>query len=310
MKTSSINLSPAGLNHIVADSLVPGQIIRAKVQRVSQDYVMLKVGNGTIRAETKLIFPAGAHLRLMVESVSERLISLKVLYDSGQIKTEQVLLAEMGLKPQAITEAIIRHLLNFNLPVTYQAVLDLKKVADRYRIAEEKLPVLVWLHSIGIDIATAEDLDEFHGLFRFFQGELPEKEAEYIKQLVHQRGDLFASCVEIEKHSRVWIYVFNRQHSAKKVLSQHPTVVIKFKTLVFGDIWTRMELSNYKLGILMVVEEKWIKALRREAGCLQEALLIAGYSLVEIRVEGKIVSSVFDMLPESAPELSPVNITV
>ena len=117
MKINNINITSKISNQLQQKlSLKPGQIIKAQVIKSAGNQVLLQLGNNLLKAQTKVLLNPGDRLTLQVESAQSNSIELKIVNDAARPKPEDAVLLKLGIRPQEEMNAILRQLVNFNLP--------------------------------------------------------------------------------------------------------------------------------------------------------------------------------------------------
>lgn len=154
------NTSPQQNKEESIELLKEGQVIRAKINQIAGEIVLLNMGNGEA-LEAKLTMPlplpVGQLCDFLVAEIQDHQILLKpVLDDAEAIRAAEQkiasLLEKMGLTPDKEKIEIVKEMIRFQLPVQANTLKEISNLKTAYEKVSD------WLHLLPLE--GEEDLSE------------------------------------------------------------------------------------------------------------------------------------------------------
>lgn len=318
MDVSRIKIAePASASSLPRLSLSQGQIISAQIIKSEGSQIMLQYGNYLFKAQTELTLKPGERLKLIVESIDNNMISLKII-SGTEAKPPQTItaLSSPMQKNDSDLEMIARQLTKFNLPVSLALLTDINKLIKRNKLSVETGRLLVWLKSAGIEVDSEQDIKALQVLQKFFRGELDsELENELTARcftLLNSAENQYAGGVNISGWplGRHHIYLVREGAKGEEWRSDHCQLAVKVESAALQELWFLIDHSNHQMTARIYCQAEHYKhILERETLTFKAALQAAGYQLGEVTVAVHCDPlTIFDLLP--AKEIGNVNISI
>ncbi len=314
MSINIINISTSNVLQLQQKLLlVPGQVLKGQVAEIQGNQVVLQFGNDLLKAETRVKLRSGQKLKLLVESVNNGFISLKVLPGNETIRPEDLILLRMGIKPQENIEAVIREFLRFQMPLNPQDIMEIITFIKDNKLSEEILSLIVWLKSTGIKIKSGEDLNALKDLYRFFRGEFSGRDEARFFNFLNESENTSSEGYNIfgwplGKHH---IYLLTPGSKKERLQPETCQLFLRLKSRVLEELWVKLDSIQNNLNVdILCNNEKHRLIIDKEIISLQKTLQSAGYHVGKITVEVGRVNTIFDLLPGHGQGIATVNIKV
>ncbi|SMB82530.1 hypothetical protein SAMN00017405_0936 [Desulfonispora thiosulfatigenes DSM 11270] len=314
MKVTGIQIPASGVSKLQQSiSLNEGKIIKAEVMHVKGEQIKLKLGKTIIDAKTKVALQQGDNLKLLVESMKDNIIKLKIIPQGETIKPESILLSRMGLTPSERLESMVGELLKFKMPVSGQILGELTGFTKLHDIPKETLPLLMWLKSSGIEVQSKQDVEALLHLQRFFTEILSEGEENKFFNFLNKTESMVLGGHNIYGwplgENRIYLLTNNSKN--EKLDPNNCSIVVKTVSEYFEGLWFKINYQNNSLDVIIHCDnEKRKKILSGEINLLEENLSQLGYNIKNIQIETKSINSIFDVITNSKKEITGVNYKV
>lgn len=314
MSMQIINISSKSILQLQQQfTLIPGQLLKGQIAEVQGNQVLLQLSGGVLCAETKVRLKTGQKLNLIVESVKNGNISLKVLANDQKIRPGNLLLMRMGIKPQEEIEKVLREFLRFQLPLNPHDIREISKFSQENDLSLEMIQLLVWLRSVGLKISSNEDVLALEQLYSFFKGELTEKSENRFFEFISRLENTSAGGYQISGCSIGCAHIYFLTSDSGH-LNLHPEmhyIIMKLKSQVLAELWVKIKSANKKLNIhILCAGQKGFSLLHEEIGQLEKALTSAGYYLEGLVIEKGRADTIFAFIPEQSPGITGIDVTV
>lgn len=314
MDVSRIKIAePASASSLPRLSLSQGQIISAQIIKSEGSQIMLQYGNYLFKAQTELTLKPGERLKLIVESIDNNMISLKII-SGTEAKPPQTItaLSSPMQKNDSDLEMIARQLTKFNLPVSLALLTDINKLIKRNKLSVETGRLLVWLKSAGIEVDSEQDIKALQVLQKFFRGELNNQQESKCFDFLNAAENQFIGGLNIYGWplGRHHIYLVQESSKSEVLLTDRCQLAIRVDSSSLRELWFFIDIAerHMKASIYCTNEEFKI-ILEKEIPNFKSALEAAGYQVRNVTVEvNKGKSTIFDLLPEK--EINNINIKV
>ncbi len=315
MKMNSINIISKIGNQLQQHlSLKPGQIIKAQVIKSEGNQVLLQLGNNLLKAQTKVLLNPGDRLKLQVESAQSNSIELKIVNDAARPKPEDAVLLKLGIRPQEEMNAILRQLVNFNLPITRADILELYSLIKGFRFTEDLTKLMVWLKTVGVKAESNKDFEALQGLQKFIKGELSgDEETRFFSFLNESENNIYGGYnIMGWSVAGQHIYLLTRGSKRDPLQSEGCKLVLQLNSRSLEELWFKIELANNNMKTEIVCNsDKYQTILTREVTGLCQSLQGAGYKIDNIAVEVSDTKlTILDFIPQQPPRLFDINLKV
>lgn len=314
MKILNVSIPTESISKIKKNlSLAEGKIIKAQVIKAHGNNLVLRIGNTTLNALTEVNLNKGDNLQLLVESMKDDVIKLKILPEGEVVGKETILLSRMGIKPERGSESVVRELVRFKMPITLESISEINNFMRLNDLPKDVLPILLWLKSSGVKVLSKDDAEQLVNLNRFFKGELSENENEKFFKFINKTESIILGGYNIyawplREHQ---VYLLTDNSKKEKPEARNSTLVIKVVSQNFGDLWFKIRYSSQGLNVgVQCKEEKWKKMLAGEIGHLKENLKLSGYQINEMDVYIGHKSTIMDFVPINSKSATGVNYEV
>jgi hypothetical protein len=283
-----------------------GQVLKGKVISTNAKEITLKIGAVNLKAQAEVYVKSGQTLNLLVESIKQQFIKLKIINDDYTIlKPEESILKVMGLSPSKELVNIIKELVKFQLP------LDVNTINYFNSFYRQNMPHLVslaiWLMSLNIE----GDLKNLSKLFDFFTGRLNEQEEALFFKFLNEQETRILGNYNIFGWSIFdnYLYMLTQNSKGSKISPEQCFLVLKLKSRVLGELWFKVDYKNANLKVdIICADDKSENLIKNEIFSLERALNIAGYKNISFLTRVEKVKTVLDFIPgPSAEDVSYIN---
>lgn len=309
-----IQIPAAGINKLSQQiALKEGQVVKAEVVSLKGEQVKLKIGNTIIDAKTTVDLKTGANLNLLVESMKNNIIKLKIMPQGESVRLESILLSRMGMNPNSKMESMVHELLKFKMPLNPEVLKELASFTRLHNLPKETIPLLMWLKSSGINVQSKEDVELLLNLHRFFTGEDSKENENKFFNFLNKTESIVLGGHNIYGwplgENRLYLLTNNSKNEKQE--AGNCTLVVKTVSQHFDDLWFKINLKNTSLEITLHCDsDEKKKILEEEIVFLEKNLSQAGYNINAIRVETESINSIFDVITNDKKEILGVNYKV
>jgi hypothetical protein len=311
MNINRVNISAAA--QLPKLSLHPGQVINTQVIKTEGSQILLQYGGYLFKAQTGLVLQPGDKLQLLVESIEQNIINLKII-GGEELKQPGNFAAifTTGQKIDKDFEAMARQLTKFNLPVSLELLNELNKIVKKNKLPMEISQLLAWLKSAGYEVSSQQDIKALQSLHKFFKGESIDKQESKYFDFLNAAENQAAGGVNIYgwpigNHQ---VYFIKEGPKNEALPAEHCRLVLKVDSLALKELWFLIEVFNQNMtASIYCSEEKFKTILEQELTNLTSALQENGYQISDIKIQVKPgKTTIFDFIPEK--EISNFNIEI